>query len=280
MADITLIIPAWQRPGYFGRALASWRKARGFDGLRAVAVALAPSPLAAAMRRIAGDAEIWPDSVTARRVHGPHTAIGEAVCRAFEDPGCRFAVVSDEDQVVSDDILDYIAFCRTLDVEAVNCHNNLGQGWSPQWDDSDAGQSLVLLEHEFSGYTWGVSRETWERTWLPAWDWDCTSGTSPVQHGFDWQMHRVAAAHLLAMPEASRCQNIGQYGGVYADPAKFTLTLAKSFREHRDPIYIAKEPDADSSPAGEQADPDGGRDGVQRRARQGHDRQSGTRKSH
>jgi hypothetical protein len=240
MIDTTLIIPAWHRPHYLRRALGSWSAADGVAGLGCVAVALgrgrepdmtsvvSESPLAPA-------AEIWPDSDRAHQVHGPHTAVGEAIERAFSRPACQFAVVSDEDIVVSDDTLDYFAWARAQDTDMACAHNNLGQAWSPDWDDTGADQAAVRILPEFTGWCWGVTRHAWDRVIAPEWDWDESSGEKSTERGYDWQCHRLAVREQLrvAIPDASRAQNIGQHGGVYAVPSRFAATLAASFRERR-----------------------------------------------
>lgn len=241
MNDTVLIIPAWHRPDYLERALASWAIVPGAETLRRVVIALGrgyegnmrdiilgcPVPCACVVQR---------DSDRAAGVHGPHAAIGEAIAAAFTaDPGCRFVIVSDEDVIVSDDTLAYFAWARQFGGPLVCAHNNIGQGWSPQWDDADADQDAVRLLPEFTGWTWGVTRQAWDAVIGPEWDWDESSGPNSSEHGFDWQCHRIAVRDRLrvAVPDASRCQNIGRDGGVYAIPAKFAGTQAASFREKR-----------------------------------------------
>ena len=137
------------------------------------------------------------DSDAAAAVHGPHTAIGEAVDAAFADPGCGFVIVSDEDVIVSDDVLAYFAWARAQDTAIVCAHSDLGQGWSPRWDDSGADQATVRVCAEFTGWTWGVPRVTWETILRPEWDWDESSGPTATEHGFDWQCHRIAVRDRL-----------------------------------------------------------------------------------
>jgi hypothetical protein len=89
---------------------------------------------------------------------------------------------------------------------------------------------------EFTSWCFGFSRHAWQTYWLPQWDWNRDSGPSPDQHGWEWQMHRQAAAGLvIAVPDASRCQNIGEHGGTFALPHHFAPSQAKSFRRHRCP---------------------------------------------
>lgn len=237
MNDTTLIIPAWRRPDYLKAVLASWHEVRGAHELRKVIIALGRGHEAAMQEVISASplpAPVLKDSDRAHAVHGPHSAIGEAIVHAFADEGCGFVIVSDEDCIVSDDTLDYFAWARGQDVAAVCAHNEIGQAWCPRWDDTDADQAAVRIRPEFTGWTWGIPRVTWDEVFGPEWDWDESTGPNGSEHGFDWQCHRLANRGLrVAIPDASRSQNIGQHGGVYAHPDQFHLTQAKSFRERR-----------------------------------------------
>lgn len=233
MNDTTLIIPAWRRPEYLRRSLDSWQAAKGFGDLRRVVIALGRGH-EKQMMPVIGGLEVLADSDRAAAVYGPHAAIGEALDAVFADPGCGFAIVSDEDVIVSDDVLAYFAWARDQGADAVCAHNYLGQGWCPPWDDELADQAAVRMCPEFTGWTWGIPRQAWEQVFRPEWDWEANTGQQPAEHGFDWQCHRLARRGLrVAIPDASRCQNIGQHDGVYAQPGQFALTLAASFRERR-----------------------------------------------
>ncbi len=249
MNDATLIILAWHRPAYLQQCLESWGRARGARDLLQVTVRLGRSsaPVESQMRQIATKAaEVYrlrlkvvlddPEDALAK---GPDRALGSEISASFADPACGFVIECDEDVIVSDDILDYFAWARrTQDVAAVCAHNDLGQGWSAPLDDTAADQSAVRVYGEFTSWCWGTSRAAWEAIWLPEWDWDRTTGTHMAQHGWEWQMHRQAAAGLrVAIPDASRCQNIGRDGGTFSQPGHFAGTQAASFRAHRAPVY-------------------------------------------
>lgn len=248
LSDTTLIVTAWRRPGYLRQALESWAAVPEAKALRRFIVALAPSPQEAQMRRVIRSAgigiaaEIRTDSPACAAVPGEHRALGEAITEAFSDGGCGFVIASSEDVVVSDDALRYFAWAReqkagdsSLGPLVVCAHNETGQGWhDPKADDSDADQSAARFAKAFNPWCWALSRPAWEKVIRPEWDWDCTSGTDPMQHGWDWQVMRLVHRNGLAItPEASRARNIGQHGGVYAHPGMFGQTQAKSFRAVR-----------------------------------------------
>lgn len=252
MNDATLIVLAMKRPDYFRRCLDAWGRARGSRSLRSVIVRLGrtSAALEAQMRQIAEQAAaehglpvtvVLDDPEDASHT-GPDRALGVSIQQAFADPGCGFVIECDEDIVVSSDVLEYMAFARQLDVVCVCAHNDLGQGWSPRWDDTGADQRLVRVRGEFTSWCFGFSREAWTEVWEPEWDWDRTSGDHPAEHGWEWQMHRQCRRDTLrvAIPDASRCQDIGQHGGTFSRPEGFWATQAASYRAHRDPVdYVA-----------------------------------------
>jgi hypothetical protein len=250
LADTTLIFFVWNRPEFFARVLDSWEKVPEVASVGRIAVALGRGrePEQAALARRFGETvgrkvELWPDSNAAAASPGSHRAEGEAVTRAFTDPACQFAIMTEEDNVVSGDVLKFITWARAQrDTPAgeriltVASHNPLGQGYQPQWDDTDADQRTArLVPHGFSSWGWCTWRDRWEKVLEPEWDWDCNKGDQPFNHGFDWQVDRISRrdgwVHLA--PDASRTQSIGNYG-LHTTQEIFEKTQAASFREHRD----------------------------------------------
>ena len=190
--------------------------------------------------------EVRPDSPECTKVPGEHRALGEAISYAFEDEGCGFVIASSEDVIVSDDVLRYFAWARRWkdtgpgEILLVNAHNELGQGWHEWHDDAAAAQEAVSIRPSFNPWCWGTWRQAWRQVIEPAWDWDCTSGEAATERGWDWQVKRIVHGELpggkpwtAVTPLASRAMNIGQYGGIYADPQKYPRTRARSFRARR-----------------------------------------------
>lgn len=248
MRDTILVIPAGYRPHYLRDCLNSWGEARGFSDLRGVTVRMMRTNQdVEGMTREAAEAaagrhgfklQVVMDDPEDGQIKGPDRALGKQINASFEDPNCGFVIECDEDVLVSDDILEYFAWSRSLNPAAVCAHNDLGQGWSNVADNEEhADQAAVQLRDEFTSWCFGFTRAAWQDIWLPSWDWDRAAGPSPEQHGFEWQMHRQANGGLaLAVPDASRCQNIGEHGGTFALPHHFASSQAKSFRQHRDPV--------------------------------------------
>lgn len=256
MPDMSLLISAHHRPAYLERVLDSWLAAPGLAELGHVTIALGRSPredeqvevIRAFAEKAPVEAKVWWDSAAAVVSPGMHRALGEAIDHEFAAwPWLEFLVCSEEDVIVSDDVLTYmtwagVSFQDTPEVLTVSAHNPLGQGWHawPPPDDSAADQEAVRFHPQFHPWCWGTWRDRWENTLKPDWDWDATSGTTWGNHGYDWQVCRIMERDGLVSvtPDASRSQNIGEHAGVYANPQNFPLTQAASFREHREnPAY-------------------------------------------
>ena len=247
MADTTLVITAFRRPGYLRATLESWAAVPRVKDLRRIILALAPSPAEKQMRRIADQAaiamgrgiEIRPDSGACAAIPGEHRALGEAISAAFEDEGCEFVISSSEDVVVSDDVLRYFAWARSLrdehdDLLLINAHSEIGQGWHQPAADAAAAQDEASLRPAFNPWCWGTWRDRWEHDLWPRWDWDCNTGGNANDNGWDWQVWRIVNEGWHAVtPAASRARNIGQHGGTYAHPDRFGKTQPQAFREHR-----------------------------------------------
>ena len=250
-SDTSLLISAWTRPLYLKRVLASWAQVPEVKDLRTVTVALGRSNraseqmavIAAAQEELGREITVRADSDLAARSPGMHRALGEAASAAFaDDPDLEFLVCSEEDVVVSDDVLRYFAWARQLrdehpEILVCEAHNAFGQGWHPAGavDDPDADQAAVQLVSTFHPWTFATWRDRWEQVLEPGWDWNCSKGTRGYDSGYDWTINyqMMHGGFTAPAPDASRSQNIGRYGGVYANPALFDSTQSQSFRPSR-----------------------------------------------
>lgn len=248
VSDSALLLTAHKRPGYLQQVLDSWRAVPELDSFRHITVALGRSPkedevqqvINQFQRTIQVPVRIRWDS--ARAVVSPscHRAMGEALAAEYAQPGLEFVVISEEDVIVSDDVMRYMLWAREKfehdsSVLTISAHNPLGQGWHEFYDDSDADQGLVALQGQFHPWCWATWKDRWLTYLEPEWDWDATKGTSWHDNGYDWQICRIMESEGLyaVTPYASRSQNIGKYDGVYALPANFHLTQSASFRPRR-----------------------------------------------
>lgn len=252
-----LVITAWKRPEYLRTTLAFWQAA-GPQQLQEVVIALGRSHRHDDMLDVIADAEVsfgkrihvMGDSEEAWRSPGMHRALGEAIDAAFRQLDARWVLLGEEDVIVSDDALPYLAWAQDRADEntlAICLHNQGGAGWdglSELREDGDASQSAVRRLPYFNPWGWCISWPAWATIARPVWDWDCTSG-GDQQSGYDWQMSRLASQgpwHCL-VPDAARSQTIGEELGVYSNPDVFPLQQARSFAVHRDsvPYHLAEE---------------------------------------
>lgn len=248
LRDTTLIITCWRRPDYLTRALASWAAVPEIGELGAIIIAMGRG-MENDLYRVIGESglpnyAILPDSDRAATVHGEHTVIGEAIQVAFGNPGTKRVICACEDALVSDDILRCYSAALSLYPGAflVNGHNDLGQGWSANTDDTWADQSVIRAGTAFNPWCCLIPRDSWEKVIGPAWDWDATSGDAPDERGWDWNLSRIAKDQVTLTPDASRAMNIGEHDGVYANPELYPQTVARSFREHRGHVTYRLEP--------------------------------------
>jgi GNT-I family len=260
LSGTAIVATAKSRPDYLNRTLKSWRQVRGISDVHSYTLALGHDKemLAAQARNfgafmdaagLRGRARIKLDSPAAAASRGMHRAIGEAANHVFADPAVEFAVFGEEDVAVSADVLEYMSWARELFAgnERVLCvcaHSVGGAGYDEPGAclrDGDADQEAVRLLPYFNGWCWGVWRDRWEKVMEPSWDWECNSGSRGYDSGYDWSLQvRVIPQgnYVCAVPDASRSQHIGQFGGWAAssDPAAFAATQAASFRQEREPV--------------------------------------------
>jgi len=244
LEHMAVMTTACRRPYYLKESLASWQQARGVKELGAFAVALGDSDCKHEQYQVIEESGL---NIRVREDPfpgcGPHRAIGDAAHYMFSHPSVEFLVFGEEDVVVSDDVLEYMAWAaaefKDDRVLCVLAHSRGGQGWDRHEpaQDADADQQAVRLRPYFNAWCWGTWRDRWEAVLEPTWDWDCSSG-GPMDSGYDWNIAaRVIPCHdlLAAVPEASRSQNIGLHEGVYSTPETFAFAQTPSFREHREP---------------------------------------------
>lgn len=174
-----------------------------------------------------------------------HAATANVVTAAFEETGADFVVVGEEDEIVSDDVLEYMRWAAAefrddAQVLLVNAHSKGGQGWDDHTpaQDADACQDTVRLRPYFNAWVWGTWRDRWEKHLLTQWDWDCTSGGA-MDSGWDWNIATRIVPYgnfLCVVPDASRSQNIGYAEGWSSTAESFSFSQAQSFRESRDQV--------------------------------------------
>lgn len=251
--DVVLLTSAWRRPAYFEQTLQSWARVRGIGQIGQWVVALGPSDVETQQRELiarygdlmGADVTILPDSAAAQASPGMHRALGEALTWIQAELAPAAVIFSEEDGEVSDDVLEYIlwALGRFADdkrVLTICAHDVGGQGWDVPGIGAGryvADHAAVRLLDYFNPWCWAAWADRVPFL-LEHWDWDATLGPHPMRMGYDWRIRYLVHNQGLrsAVPDASRSQNLGRDGGVYAHPELYDGTLTASYRRHRDPV--------------------------------------------
>lgn len=227
---IAVAFTAFNRPRYLAETLASWERARGIDGTHLVfrcepgcpevadmcdAVAFAPRTVIRNPRRLGVLANPW-----------------HALNSAFT-LGAGFAVLAEDDLIVSADVIEYLTWCaeRYRDdpgVLAVTTHQREEQPGglagvrAADWGDPDGWHFWV----------WGTWRDRWERLLRPEWDFTYEeNGGGPAQRGWDWKIrnHWVTCKGMRVIaPSLSRSQHIGR-DGIHASADQFEELASRCF---------------------------------------------------
>lgn len=241
-----VVFTGYRRVEYFRQSLASWSQARGQDGWDFF-FHLEPSARLDQMKEAISD--FFPRSrttVNPRRLgvlENPYRALNSAFSAGYE-----FAVLAEDDIVVSDDVLEFFEWAlplhrtypRTLVVNAWSDHVDPG--------DDPGFASRVMFGGRFSPLVWGTWKSRWDSYIEPTWDHDYSTGTPDGhQAGWDWNLNRVIEKNefLVARCQLSRSDHIGEFGGTHMLPANFSASQSPSFNPHvpSGPFYLVA-PDA------------------------------------
>ncbi len=255
MNGLAVMVTAWRRPYYLEPVLESWLRAMvrlDAPPLYRFVIALGQTDryeqqlaLIEELRpSFPVELEIAHQSHAAIAAEGPHQAIGEAGDYIFSDESVQFLVFGEEDVIVSDDALRYMAWAseeyeHTPQVLLVCAHNRGGMAWDFQQlaADQDADQQAVQLLPYFNPWVWGTWRDRWVNTVQPGWGWSAPDYAT----GYDWSIMKtiMLGRYLCVVPDAARSQNIGEHEGLYATPETWSFSHSQSFRAHREPAHFA-----------------------------------------
>jgi hypothetical protein len=154
---------------------------------------------------------------------------------ALEDAfatGADFAVLAEEDIIVSPDALEMFAWCQRYrddpSVLAVSLHQRDAQ------PGGLAGVTTARWDYDGAHmWVWGTWRDRWENLLRDDWDFAYTeNGGGPLQRGWDWRIRNkwcLQEGMRVIAPSISRAQHIGKYGGAHATPAQFAGLKSRCF---------------------------------------------------
>lgn len=146
------------------------------------------------------------------------------------DAGNDFAVLAEDDIIVSSDILEYFEWASVYyennpEILGVLAFSRLPEGYS-----EDA--NVVWKTEVFCPLVWGTWKDRWENLIKPNWDLDYSSGNPDgSEAGWDWNMLRLAVNNKMkfVFPEYSRSNHIGRFGGVHTSEFSFPDSQAATF---------------------------------------------------
>ena len=221
------------RPHYLREALESWREVRGAGQ---VAALFSCEPGCPEAERVCAGVDFFERQTMILQPEHRGVLLNPKLVldHAFLTAGTDFAILTEEDMVVSTDILEYFAWAagvyepgeRILGVTAA------------QIDPQPGSFSTVLEVPWFQGWCWG----TWADRWSgigPDWD------TTYAHNGWDHRLNDHWTGELgyrMAAPAISRVQHIGREGGTHCSPQMFDSLLAREFHRHVPPQAYSSDP--------------------------------------
>jgi hypothetical protein len=220
------------RPHYLREALESWREVHGVDTISAAFFCEPGCPEAAQVCEQA-------DFFRSRQVfvHGGHAGVllnpKLALDHAFHAAGADFAILAEEDMVVSTDTLDLFDWCASTyesrdDVLAVSMH--IHEPHAP------ADFRTVIEARAFGAWVWGTWKDRWGSLG-PDWDTDYRHKGWDHRINDHWVGER---GYRVITPVISRAQHIGKEGGTHCTPQMFDGLLAREFHRQVPPqVYVA-----------------------------------------
>lgn len=191
------------RPPYLEETLESWSAVRGISDWSFI-FAVEPGPFADDCIRLI-DRHLDGVRVSVLRntrrlgvLGNPHFALS----RGFEE--AEFAVLAEEDIVVSNDVLEYFDFAdRTYESDSFAL-----AACTASWPGSPGDLGSCRLWPAFAVHVWGTWRDRWEGILCDTWDFDYS------RSGWDLNIGRIMKDRGLqcVLPGMDRSRHIGREG--------------------------------------------------------------------
>lgn len=243
---LAVTFTVYDRPKYFEQVLDSWAAVRGREDVYFYFSCEPYFPEG----RDAGNpcslmAEEWlKDNKQIGRVFHNSTKMGVlhnpyvALQRAFV-PMIDYAVLAEDDLLVSDDILEYHKWAS----ETYKDDKALAMVCS--FSPFNSGEALIqaIIEHPAfaSVWIWGTWGDRWREFIEPTWDHDYSTGNEAGPGGWDWHLNKRVLPSLgkkSLQPMVSRVQSIGvagthQWEGI-------PIEASPVFQLHREPAKFVE----------------------------------------
>ena len=216
--DVEIVMTAYKRPEYLAQALASWKNVRGIEDVP-FTLFLEPSPKAPEMLDVIKHSGLDMEVVRNTHLQGVLTNPWKALDYAFAEPTCGFAILAEEDLVVSPDVLEYFAKARrqfeAQEPLGICCYSGAPEGTPDE----------ITLHQSFDVWIWGTWKHCWEHYIRDTWDFDYSTnnGILGVAAGWDWNLTRISKRlnKPFVKTSNSRSKHIGKENGTHMTPHLF-----------------------------------------------------------
>jgi hypothetical protein len=225
-----LVFTAYNRPFYFKEVIESWNNVRNLQNWNA-SFFIEPSEIQDEMIELAFNLNTSVATLVNPERVGVLTNPWNALNDAFER-GADFAVLAEDDVVVSQDILEFFEWTA---LEYQTGHNVLAVNAFSQLED-EGKTNQIILDNKFSPLIWGVWRNRWEDYLRDTWDKSYSTGNADgSEAGWDWNINRIIAANDLKIvkPLHSRSDHIGEFLGTHMTPDLFDQSRGFNFSQAR-----------------------------------------------
>lgn len=238
MSDIGLVFTCNNRPEFLQETLESWSNVRSLDSWKKW-IFVEPSDRRSEVLQVIKKSGLNFNVVLNDKKNGVLHNPWVAMDTAFSD-GCDFAVLAEDDIIVSSDIAEYFTalfgMFSPVDTLGVSAYSSLASG----------DPARVLRIPHFWGLLWGVWKESWYDHLRDTWDHDYSThnGIPGVESGWDWNINTRIMPDLgksFIAPEVSRSRHIGRYGE-HVRPQDFeNVSPSPSFQLSREPVGVYTE---------------------------------------
>jgi hypothetical protein len=214
------------RPQYLREVLESWREARGVGGVSAAFFCEPGCPEAVGLCSAADF--FWSKYLVIHTQQAGVLVNPWIALSSVFTAGHDFAVLAEEDMVVSSDVIEYLSWAShefedDESVLAVSAHQHQVQ---PPGD-----LCATVKAGHFPGWVWGT---WWDRWQAIGPDWDKDYSHRGWDHRLtDWWCKELG--YQVVTPCVTRVQHIGQHGGTHCTPQMFEGLLAEGFRRQVPP---------------------------------------------
>ena len=237
-----------ERPDYLRQTLESWQRVRGQESVAFVFM-VEPSDVEAqniALITSTGLGNHLSGTYLNSNRLGPLSNPFAGLLEVFT-AGHSYAVVADDDMLVSTDLLEFhqwaAAELRFRDEYLTVCSESPSPLRATGLDD------YVVDAPELGSLGWATWRDRWEGLIRDTWDHDYSTGLpNGAEAGFDWNLRRILKARTAAgdtwrtslRPVESKVQHIGRERGTHCTPEMFPATTRPSFVEDRSPFTAGR----------------------------------------